>query len=189
MVRIGEKLIEPIRPKTSSRNSSIQTIENERVVNLNFSLRMGRSTMRERKVECDKPIQHPVPEVNEYHQHVLAIANDSELFRKLQQDMRNSQHSILGSQHAIHIIIQKCAKEATHQVAKTKLENLRAPLGGEQEKRTTEGGRKVDGRQFFADLKAKSPSDQQLTLIAGFRNSFRRGCSFRMKRQTSPPCA
>jgi len=169
MVRIGEKLIEPIRPKTSSRNSSIQTIENERVVNLNFSLRMGRSTMRERKVECDKPIQHPVPEVNEYHQHVLAIANDDALFRQLQKDMRNSQHSILGSRHAIHVIVQKYAKEAKGQAVETELVKR-----GEQEECNSTAGNRL---HFFADLKAKSLSDRQL-LIETFRNILHR-----------PPCA
>ena len=137
-------------------------------MNLNLALRMERSRMRERKVEHDKPTKHPVPEVNEYHQHVLAIANDDALFRKLQKDMRNSQHSILGSRHAIHVIVQKYAKEAKGQTVETELVKLG---GGEQEECNSTAGNRL---HFFADLTAKSLSGDRQLLIETFRNILQR---------------
>ena len=159
-----------------------------RALNLNLALGVGRGTMRERKVQYDKSTQHPDPKVNEYHDRVASIANDDALFRKLQQDMRNSQHSILGSQHAIHMIVQECAKEAKPQAVETELVNLRAPPGGGEEEMTAEGGNStLDGRQFFADLKAKSLFDRQ-PQIEVFRSSFKRGRTLRQKLHMAP-CA
>ena len=148
-----------------------------RALNLNLALGVGRGTMREKKVQYDKSTQHPDPKVNEYHDRVASIANDDALFRKLQQDMRNSQHSILGSQHAIHMIVQECAKETSRPDVETKLVKLGG--GKQEEEMTCEDGNSTAGNrlQFFADLKAKSLSNQQL-LIETFRNILHR-----------PPCA
>ena len=103
--------------------------EKERgAMNLNFASGVGRSTRRrESDADPDRLPQQLAPEVNAYLINVVSIANDDALFRKLQQDMRNSRHSVLGSQHAIHMIVQECAKDAKPQAVETKL----VKLGGE----------------------------------------------------------
>ena len=153
--------------------------EKERgAMNLNFASGVGRSTRRrESDADPDRLPQQLAPEVNAYLINVVSIANDDALFRKLQQDMRNSQHSVLGSQHAIHMIVQECAKETSRPDVETKLVKLGG--GQQEEEMTCEDGNSTAGNrlQFFADLKAKSLSNQQL-LIETFRNILHR-----------PPCA
>ena len=127
MAYTGEKLIVPFRPRNSSSRKMMH--EKERgAMNLNFASGVGRSTRRrESDADPDKLPQQLAPEVNDYLINVVSIANDDALFRKLQQDMRNSRHSVLGSQHAIHMIVQECAKDAKPQAVETKL----VKLGGE----------------------------------------------------------
>ena len=189
MAYTGEKLIESFKPRRSSRNLMIEPFKprkssrsvmdetESRPMNLNSALRMGRNARRERKAEYDKPSHHSSPEVNEYREHVVSIANDKTLFRKLQKEMRNSQHSILGSQHAIHIIVLECAKETKRQAAENEPLNIRAPIS-EEEKMTDQGGNSTprNRRQFFADLKVKS-----LPQIEMITKSFKRGRSFRQR--------